>query len=265
MPQNNYLSNTDEIVYRHVINENLPPNTYSIHTHNMYELLYIISGDVTYVVEGRKYKLKKGDLIFIRPLHYHFIQIDSTTTYERYNILFDIKKNHLESARLIPPSFEIINLAENEIVNSIFTKLDLYYNHCDDETFQKILFHLLSELFFYLSIFPQSQNAESLATSKTLSDAINFINKNLYYPITVSDVANHLFVSESYLFRLFQKELHQTPKKYITDKKLVMADKMISRGEKPTLVCEKCGFCDYTTFYRNYTSLFGHPPSMKKL
>ena len=63
--------------------------------HNFYflvcELLYIANGDATHLIEERKYKLKKGDLIIIRPFHYHFIQIDSSADYERYNILFDPK------------------------------------------------------------------------------------------------------------------------------------------------------------------------------
>ena len=35
----------------------------------------------------------------------------------------------------------------------------------------------------------------------------------------------------------------------------------VSEGEKPALVCEQCGFGDYTTFYRNYITLLGRSPS----
>ena len=261
MSQHDYITTNNGIFYRHERNENLQPDTYSMHTHNMYELLYIVSGDVTYVIEDRKYKLKKGDLILIRPLHYHYIQVDSPTTYERYNILFNMEGNHIESASLIPEPLEVISLADDEIVAEIFKKCDLYYIHSTQETFERILCHLLSELFYYLWLFPQSHNAKNLGNSEMLSKALNYINKNLYTPFTIADVADQLFVSESYLFRLFQKELHQTPRRYITDKRLIIAQKMIDEGEKPTLVSEKCGFGDYTTFYRNYVSFFGHPPS----
>ena len=261
MAQQNYITNAFGAYYRHEINEDLQPDAYSMHTHNMYELLYIVSGDATHVVEDRKYKLKPGDLILIRPLHYHYIQIDSPTTYERYNILFDIEGNNVQSASLIPEDIEVINLAGNEVIGEIFKKCDLYYTHSDSETFEKILCHLLSELFYYLVLFPQAQQAKNLGNSRMLSKALNYINKHLCKPFTVADVAEHLFVSESYLFRLFQKELHQTPRKYIMDKRLIIAKKMIDAGEKPTLVSEKCGFGDYTTFYRNYVSFFGSTPS----
>ena len=77
-------------------------------------------------------------------------------------------------------------------------------------------------------------------------------------------IKDRLYVSESYLFRLFKRELHQTPLKYIREKRLMMAKKMLSEGERPTAVCSRCGFSDYTTFYRNYVAFFGYPPSERE-
>ena len=74
-------------------------------------------------------------------------------------------------------------------------------------------------------------------------------------------MAKSCFVTESYLYRLFKNELHKTPAKYIASKRLLLAERMISDGESPTTVYEKCGFSDYTTFYRDYRAHFGHTPS----
>ena len=52
-----------------------------------------------------------------------------------------------------------------------------------------------------------------------------------------------------------------TPAKYILSKRMLKAQKMIHRGEKPTAVYIKCGFDDYATFFRNYKKYFGYPPS----
>ena len=43
--------------------------------------------------------------------------------------------------------------------------------------------------------------------------------------------------------------------------RLLAAQNLLTDGESPSKVFEKCGFNDYTTFYRNYVSFFGHPPS----
>ena len=261
---NDYTFHTDKIFFKHEISEKLPRNAYSMHTHSGYELLYFMDGDATYVIEDRKYKLRKGDLVLIRPLQYHFILIDEPRRYERYDILFDPEKHGIESSRLIPDDIEVINISGNSILEELFRKLDVYSRKSDPNTFQKILYHLVSELFYNVSLSYHTLPECPPTLSPLISKALKYTNENLCTITGIEEIAEHLFVSESYLFRLFQKELHQTPKKYIMKKRLLLAQKMLDEGEKPTLVCERCGFGDYTTFYRNYTAFFGHSPKEKK-
>ena len=70
--------------------------------------------------------------------------------------------------------------------------------------------------------------------------------------------------TESYLYRLFKRELFKTPKKYLTEKRLLHAQRELKKGGKPTEVAEACGFDDYTTFYRNYVDHFGKAPSEER-
>lgn len=254
---------TDRIFFKHEVSQDLPSGSYSLHTHNAYELIYFVEGDVTHVVEDRKYKLKRGDLILIRPLQYHFIQIDTPSKYERYDILFDPEKHNVESIDLIPKDMEVINLKGNDIIEDIFRKCALYHQNSDRDTFEKILTHLLSEIFYNIQLFPHPHSETTTALSSLISKALKYINANLCTISGIEEIVDYLFVSESYLFRLFQKEMHMTPKKYIMEKRLLLAQKMLSDGEKPTAVCENCGFRDYSTFYRNFTAYFGYPPSGK--
>ena len=258
---NAFYFETHNLFYKHALSENIPCDTYSMHTHAMYELLYFLNGDATHIIEDRKYKLKKGDLILIRPYRYHFIQIDSPSDYERYDILFDKERDGIDSVSLIPDDIEVINISENPLADSILRKTDYYHKKCEPEMFASVMKHLLSELFFNLSISLPDTASDVTTISPLLSDALRYINQNLCTLRSVGEIAKKLFVSESYLFRVFKTELHQTPKKYITDKRLLMAQRMIAAGEKPAYVCEACGFGDYTAFYRSYLAFFGHSPS----
>ena len=60
--QTDYSYEGDEVFFKHEISKNLSRDAYSMHSHNMYELLYFVSGDATHVIEDRQYKLKPGDL-----------------------------------------------------------------------------------------------------------------------------------------------------------------------------------------------------------
>ena len=258
---NDYITETKKMFYKHEVSIGPACNTYSMHTHNCYELIYFISGNATHVIEDRKYKLKSGDLILIRPFRYHFIQIDAPEDYERYDILFDAKKHDVESALLMPDNMEVVNVKGNSIVSDIFKKLDLYRDVCDTNTFESLLSNLLSELFYNIHLFPIPAQKEGSALSPVVSKALQYINNEICTVQGIEEIANHLFVSESYLFRRFKKELHRTPKEYIREKRLLLAREMITGGERPIDVAVRCGFSDYTTFYRNYKRFFGCLPS----
>ncbi|MBQ5761573.1 MAG: helix-turn-helix domain-containing protein [Clostridia bacterium] len=256
-----YIFGGDNLFYKHEISDNISPDTYSMHIHGAYELFYFLDGNATHVIEDRKYKLKKHDLILIRPFQYHFIQINAPSRYERYDILFDSEKHGIDSVNLIPDSVDIINIENNATAMDIFRRCDLYHKSCSSDMFLKILSNMLSELFYNLHIFPDSHQEDSSYISPIISGALQYINENLCSLNDIGEIAEHLFISESYLFRLFKKELHQTPKQYICEKRLLKSQKLLLEGKKPTYVAEKCGFCDYTTFYRNYTARFRQSPS----
>lgn len=259
---NEYIQTTDRVFFKHEISEDLPPHAYSMHTHNAYELIYFLDGDASHVIEDRKYKLKRGDLILIRPLSYHFIRIDGPARYERYDILFDPQAHGVEGVELLPQDLEVVSLLGNPVAADVFRRCDLYRQSCTEEAFSRLMPHLLSELFFSLSAFSGANRSnEGTRSSPLISELLRYVNQHLCEPIDIGRVAAELFVSESYLFRLFKRELHQTPQKYIREKRLMMAQKMLAEGERPTAVCARCGFADYTTFYRNYVSFFGCSPS----
>ncbi|MBQ9132577.1 MAG: helix-turn-helix domain-containing protein [Clostridia bacterium] len=259
--KNEYIRYTERMFFKHEISKNLPKNVYSTHTHNVYELLYILGGDATCVIENRKYKLKKGDLILIRPFRYHFIQIDSTTDYERYDILFDPTRHHVEGVSLIGEDVEVVSLAENAIAKNIFQRMDVYRERCDEKSFETLLSHLVTELFYSVHLFSNESVGKGKSLSPLISDALQYMNESLYTIRSMEEVAAHLFISESYLFRRFKNELHQTPKQYMMNKRLLLARQHISLGEAPTEVCQRLGFGDYTTFYRNYRAFFGQAPT----
>ena len=118
---NDYIFTSDKIIFKHKISEDLSHNAYSMHTHNAYELIFFVDGDASHVIEDRKYKLKKGDLILIRPLSYHFIQIEGKAKYERYNILFDPEQHGVKGIELIPDGLEVVNLEGNPLARIFFT------------------------------------------------------------------------------------------------------------------------------------------------
>lgn len=261
---NEYEFKNKELYFKHNITPAENCSSFAVHTHNMYELLYFVSGNATYAIEDKRYKLKKGDLMLIRPLKYHFIEIEPTESYERYDILFDERALGVNFTAMIPDDVEVINISENPVAAEIFQKLDLYSSKLSKDDFFSVLLLLINELFYALKIGRSFEKREIKEINPTLSAALRYINDNLFSLQSISEVADALFITESYLYRLFKNELHKSPKKYINDKRLLAAQSLIQMGERPTDVYERCGFQDYSAFFRNYKEYFGYSPSKEE-
>ena len=170
----------------------MPRDFFPLHCHNLYELLYIIEGDVTHVVEDKKYDLRKGDLVLIRPFHYHFIQIDTPkTTYDRVDILFDIDEIGFDINR-ISDKLNVINISAHPRLMDVFSKIDFYSENLESKDFIAIFKGLLIEILYNLSL--EDPPDEHPATNHILTEAIKYINENLFTIKDVSEISDAVFV-----------------------------------------------------------------------
>jgi len=256
------MPDKNEIAFRHHTSLFEPGMVAALHCHNHFEILYVISGELAHVVEGRRYLLRAGSLVLVQPSTYHYLQALTDEPYERYHLLFDPQLHGIPTDRL-PKDLEVADISENSQLTGLFAKMDLYAR-ADEESFQQLLRLLLCELFMNLTLFPPGQKEKEAVQSPILNRALSYINAHLFTVQSVEEVAQALFISSSYLYALFRESLHQTPQKYIRVKRLLAAQRRIRAGEKPTAVARECGFREYATFYRNYTTFFGHSPSMER-
>lgn len=250
----------NQITYRYHTSLGQPGMLADLHCHNRFELIYVTSGDMLHVIEGRKYQLKTGDLALIRPSTYHYLQQLSEAPYTRHNILFDPERHGVDIS-LLTSGMEVISLLNNPIAAGLFQKMEYYRTGLDEERFSTLLQQLLQELFINLRLFSNTEAQQETLLSPILTKALAYINKNLFTVTSVDEVAQAAFISPSHLYYLFRTTLHQTPKKYISDKRLLAAQRRIMAGSRPSAVAKECGFRDYTSFYRSYLAFFGHPPS----
>lgn len=232
-----------------------------LHAHERYELYYLHSGDITQIIDDRKYKLKNRDLVFIKPNTHHCIMIDSSALYEHFVIVFDPKGLGIDNMHYWPEDTEVMNCRNIPVITELFQKLDYYYNRVHTDELRDIITLLIKEILFNLHYAANPDQPYPDQTHPLISAALDEINANLFTISNVDEIAEKLFVTRGYLYRIFKQELNTTPLRYITEKRLTAAQDMILQGKSPTKVYTLCGFNDYTTFYRNYVKAFGHPPS----
>ena len=95
-----------------------------------------------------------------------------------------------------------------------------------------------------------------------LRPSLTYIWEHFDKDIKMSDLAAICSLSESHFRKLFVKNTAMTPLEYLNQIRIRNACLMIGQSTYPlTMVCEKCGFTNMSTFDRNFRKIIGISPS----
>ncbi|MBE7021589.1 MAG: AraC family transcriptional regulator [Ruminococcaceae bacterium] len=250
------------IYFSHNITFSPSDETYPFHTHDVCEMIFLKSGNISAVIDGKEYKMYENSLVIFRPGVVHRIKINGKGTYNRYGILFDEKQIAVEPYFKLDPKLCVVNLSGNHYITDIFKKADYYLKNIDSKEFGRLISHLTEEVVCNLTLLePEEYEKSYNPLNPVVSKAIEYIDENYKKQISVDDICARLYISKCHLHHLFTGFLNTSPKKYINLKRLTEARNLIRSGSKPHKIFSECGFTDYGTFYRNYKSVFGHIPS----
>lgn len=100
--------------------------------------------------------------------------------------------------------------------------------------------------------------------SDQLFAVIAYINSHLSETMSVESLCQRFFISRSQLNRLFRKMTGASVWDYVVAKRLMYAKMLLEAGETPAVACQKCGFNDYSPFYRAYKARYGVSPRLHK-
>jgi len=238
---------------------------FSMHTHDICEIIYLNSGDASAIIDGNIYKLTKDSLVIFRADVPHRIRIDgSETPYERHNILFD--ENALANGifNKIPKSTVMIDCSGKNAIKELFKKIDAYYEKFGNDDLDILIPNVIEEIIYNMYLESDGSIDNSSILHPMVSEAVEYINKHYTEDISVDDISQKMHITKSHLHHLFSEYLNITPKKYINLKRLAKAQKMIKSGEQPSQIYIECGFSEYSTFFRNYSNHFGYTPSQRE-
>lgn len=266
---------TPELFFHHAIDDNPDQANFQMHIHIHYEIYCFVSGDVRYLVENSEYPLKPGSILLMRPMEYHMAKIISESRYDRYDVIFSEEMLDFidPDRRLLAPFLSRPLGKENIYTPGDFSgtdPLELFKAmEVDDRSPEIKRMAVLSNLYpllWELSKAFGSRGTEGRQDTGNLTDKIlRYMNRHLFDDISIESISEHFYVSPSYLHRLIKDAVGTSAWKYITLKRLSAARGEIQNGSTATEACRKCGFKDYSAFYRAYKRRYGVSPARDEL
>ena len=254
--------------------------TMGIHIHDCYEVYYSISGGKQFLIDNRIYEFEPGDIFFINQFESHYLPHIDETTHMR--VVISIYPEYLKQASTEQTDLNYcfthrdpiwghkISLTEEE------QKCFVYYVHklSEERDFgQDVLDHaVFLELMTFLSwafisrctqegdfAKDDLRNVPKSHHSK-IDEILDYINQHLAENLSVSILAAHFYLSNSYLHKIFKAATGTTINRYITAKRISRAKVLLMEGCSVAETSSLCGFLDYGNFLKSFTKAVGISP-----
>ena len=243
-----------------------------VHHHDFYEVYYLLDGQVEYWVDGRIIRMEPGDLLLINPqeLHRPLVGSDSDR-YER--IVLWINKEYLERLatgksklsscfdqslpnRICPADAErpILKARMHELVHEYYSR-DFGSRLCAQGLFLQLMVQLNR-----LAFRTEDPEGEAQQLSALVQKTMSYIRENISTPLSLEEIARHLYVSKYHLSHAFSREVGVSLYRYIMLRRLLLARQLLLAGQGAGQVSISCGFSDYASFYRVFKAEYGVSP-----
>lgn len=232
------------------------PVLWESHCHAQFEMIGVLAGDVSITIEGKSYRLTEQQTAVIPPLCYHTLHANQRGLYRRVTVLFDTDA---------VPEVLRDRLSNEEI--AIFPSLHLERMKSICQESDRSYYQPLAEALMIQSLYDRTdakQNHAATEADAFLQATLTYIDRHLSEKILLDDLSRLTSRSKSSFCHVFEEKMQISPKQYILQKKLALAEKLMQDGLPPTTAALRVGYENYSNFYRIYQKHFGTPPTSRR-
>jgi len=231
-------------------------------SHSSWEFTYVDKGYMYTEVNGKKFRLNQGEAMFYGPNQYHTQYTDITSSVCFITLVFDMQ---LQNADEFLNKTFTIDTEIKELLRKIINEKQNNHYYSDDIIlcyFKELIIKLLRSLKLETTIHTLDSASKNYIENNVVKKTIEYIHNNIDKRITLSDISQYVFISQSYLSRIFKKQMGVTLVEYINHLKLEKSKDLIRTGKYSlTQIADMLGFTSVHYFSRQFKEKYGISPS----
>ncbi len=238
--------------------------------HEDFEFLYVAEGTLKIGVEDKAYEAPPGTVFFFDRSRPHYVdksEAEKRGPFHWYAILFDIsvlgEEDDLCRVFLENNTFNTVLKPDPALFRHITEIQRIASEHGDGFAFlaKSELLQMMSELIISGQYKQRSGAREFSNSCEAVNAAVEFIEKNYYNKITLSDVAAAAGYSKTHLSREFKKYTSRSVMQYLINYRIQMACRELLYSDKTvTRIATGCGFENVSYFNRVFFKQLGMTP-----
>lgn len=254
-----------------------PLGAAAFHCHSFYEIIYVLEGEYSSMLENQTYHMKKGDFLLIdcNVMHkYHFIEKKHDSSrriivWVTREMLRELSGEEMDLSACFREGHSCayhFPIYYEEMLRGYLLKLAMEeLPDVPEPAAKQVLDRGYLTLFFvYLNTLCGRQeygfSQEDMVFHPMVEQVAEYIEQHIRQAITVEDLADHVHMSKYYFLRKFKEQTGVTVHNFVLNKRLIRAREEIARGKNLTEVWQNAGFSDYSSFLRNFKKAFGVSP-----
>ncbi len=248
------------------------------HTHDFVELVYIVGGEGTHMINNEEYNVSRGDLLFINYKQVHSFRTSGKMTH--VNILLDPEFISEELVTL-DNAFALLSLsAFSDFREKCDRSISLVNFEGDERKEIELLIRclekecritkigsetvlrsgftmLLTYVFRKLSPIASSKSEENESFS-----VFEYISEHLAEPITLETLAKQSFYNPSYFSRMFKEKCGMTLTSYLRKTRLERACTLLYENKVSVSdIAALAGFGTVSDFHKKFKAAYGMTPN----
>lgn len=244
--------------------------TFGPHKHLRIEINYVKKGNCVLHLDNESVSFREGEMMIISSEINHTFEAGSEGTtlmqleflpevFSKFNLNIGADMNGLAPVTIFSEENRLIKIVNNvrimRAVQRIVNELKLKSQH-----YQYLVVMYYAELLILINRY-MDESYLPICTNDSLKKAISYIRLSYQTEITITDVADHIGISERYLRKLFAQHLNLSPLDYLNQIRINKAIELLRNTEMSVKeICFVCGFKSPQYFSRIFKQQTGVSP-----